>query len=146
MSYLGCSSDLLSAADKSAHTGSFRSWLSKVYIWSMRMENPLRSTRMNIEFPSKPKFVSTVFNWITPQVLGRPHYDWGAYQEQKGCAVMTTSRARLQDGNFYRNNLSDFFIFRKIIKTCLTNLASLSAVLHRLREIGAQPELMTMDP
>ena len=59
---------------------------------------------------------------------------------------MTTSRERLQDGNFYRNNLSDFFIFRKIIKTCLTNLASLSAVLHRLREIGAQPELMTMDP
>ena len=60
--------------------------------------------------------------------------------------MMTTSRARLQDGNFYRNNLSDFSIFRKIIKTCLTNLASLSAVLHWLREIGAQPELMTMDP
>ena len=60
--------------------------------------------------------------------------------------MMITSRDHLQEEKFYRNNLSDFFIFRNTIKTCLTNLASLSAVLHRLREIGAQPELMTMDP
>ena len=60
--------------------------------------------------------------------------------------MMTTSRERLQDGNFYRHDLSDFSIYWKIIRTCLTNLASLSAVLHRLREIGAQSGFMTMDP
>ena len=59
---------------------------------------------------------------------------------------MIASRNRFSEGNFYRRNLSDYFIFWKIMKTCLTNLASLSAVLHRLREIGAQPKLMTMDP
>ena len=35
------------------------------------IENPRRSTRMNIDSPSKPNRMSTDFNWFIPKILGR---------------------------------------------------------------------------
>lgn len=35
------------------------------------IENPRRSTRMNIDSPSKPNRMPTDFNWFIPKILGR---------------------------------------------------------------------------